>query len=182
MLKELKGVGSTYRANDRRRRGHFVRTVVTVIVVVLLICAALGLAYVWYMGKVKPVQPAAEVPTVATTKAPTTVAPVVDDNSPVGVAIQSFSSSVQRGSNASISIRTRPQAACSIRVTYSLTPDQDKESKDGGLIPKTADDYGTVSWTWTVETSRPVGSWPVEVTCAYKDKWGYGKDMMEVID
>lgn len=182
MLKELKGVGSTHRINARRRRGHLLRTVIGIIVVIVIICTALGFAYVWYLGKTKPVQQAAEIKHVSTAPATAVSAPVVDENAPVGVAIQSFSSSVQRGTNASIGIRTRPQAACSIRVTYSQTPDQAKESKDGGLIPKTADEYGSVSWTWSVEADRPVGSWPVEVTCAYKAKWGYGKDMLQVID
>lgn len=181
MLKELKGVSSTYRANERRRRRRFLRMIIGIIVAVLLIGATLGFAYVWYMGKTQPVQPAAVTKTVATT-APAPATPVVDENAPVGVATQSFSSQVPRGGNASLSIRTRPQAACSIRVTYSTTPDQAKESKDGGLVPKTADMYGVASWTWTVEADRPGGAWPVEITCAYKAQWGYGKEMLQVID
>lgn len=180
MLKQLKGVGSTYRANERRRRRRFVRLIIGVCVILIVIGTLIGLVYVWWMGKTRPVQQAA-APTTTTAKVTST--PVsVDENAPVGVAVQAITSPVTRGGNSSISIRTRPKAACSIRVTYSLTPDQAKESKDGGLIPKTADEYGTVSWTWTVESSRPAGSWPVEVTCAYKDKWGYGKGAMEVIE
>lgn len=180
MLKELKGVGSTYRANERRRRRRFVRLIIGICATIIIISTVLGLAYVWYMGMTKPVQPAAVAQPLANKTI--TPAPVSDENAPVGVAIQTLTSPVAKGGNASISIKTRPQAACSIRVTYSVTPNQDQESKDGGLIPKTADAYGVASWTWTVETSRPVGSWPVEVTCAYKAKWGYGKDMLQVID
>jgi len=180
MLKELKGAGSTYRANERRRRGRFLRLMIGIVLTIVIISAILGLAYVWYMGKVKPAQPAAVVQPIAVKTV--TPVPVSDENAPVGVAIQTLTSPVPKGGNASISIKTRPQAACSIRVTYSTTPNQDQESKDGGLIPKTADAYGVAEWTWTVETSRPVGSWPVEVTCAYKTKWGFGKDMLKVID
>jgi len=180
MLKELKGIGSTYRANERRRRRRFARLIIGICLTIIIIGTALGLVYVWYMGKTQPVQPAAVAQPIAGKTV--TPAPVTDENAAVGVAIQTLTSPVPKGGNASISIKTRPQAACSIRVTYSLTAGQDEESKDSGLIPKTADEYGVASWTWTVETSRPTGSWPVEVTCAYKTKWGYGKDMMQVID
>jgi hypothetical protein len=33
-----------------------------------------------------------------------------------------------------------------------------------------ADDFGIVSWTWTVEESVPLGEWPVDVTCAFNDQ------------
>lgn len=180
MLKPLKGVGSTHRVNERRRRGHLTRTIVTICVVILVIAAIVGAVIVWYLGKTRPAVQA-QKPTTAT-KVVQTSAPTVDESAPVGVAVQTVTSPVPRGSNASIAIRTRPKAACSIQVTYSLDGDKDKVSHDGGLIPKNADEYGTVSWTWTVESSRPVGSWPVEVTCAYKSKWGYGKQMLEVVD
>ena len=133
------------------------------------------------MGKIKPVEQAA-TPTKVVAQQAVTNDPVVDENAPVGVATQTLTTPLRRGSNASISIKTRPKAACSIRVTYSLTGDGDKVSHDGGLVPKDADQYGVVSWAWTVEAYRPLGSWPVEVTCAYKSKWGYGKSMLEVID
>lgn len=180
MLRKLKGVGSTYRVNERRRRRRLLRLIIGVSLSIIVVGAIIGLVYVWYMGKTHPIEQAAAPTSTTTTKTVTT--PVVDENVPVGVAIQTLTTPVQRGGNSSISIKTRPKAACSIQVTYSLTGDKDKVSRDGGLIPKDADDYGVASWTWTVETSRPVGSWPVEVTCAYKAKWGYGKEMLQVID
>jgi hypothetical protein len=148
--------------------------------VLLVIAAIVGAVIVWYLGKTRPAVQAQKPAT--TTKVVQTSTPTVDENAPVGVAVQTVTSPVIRGSNASIAIRTRPKAACSIQVTYSLDGDKDKISRDGGLIPKNADEYGTVSWTWTVESSRPIGSWPIEVTCAYKSKWGYGKQMLEVVD
>lgn len=181
MLRKLKGVGSTYRLNERRRRRHFVRMIMTISLAIILLAVVVGMVYVWYMGKIKPIEQAA-TPVKTTTQQVVTTDPVVDENAPVGVATQTLTTPLKRGSNASISIKTRPKAACSIRVTYSLTGDSDQVSRDGGLIPKDADQYGVVSWAWTVESSRPLGSWPVEVTCAYKSKWGYGKSMLEVID
>lgn len=178
MLKELKGVSSTYRAHERHRRRRLAKLLIGICIALLALGALIGFVYVWYMGKTQPVQQATVVNQVAIKKAVST--PVVDEEAPVGVAVQTLTSPVHKGGNSSISVKTRPKAACSIRVSYGTT--QSDESKDGGLIPKTADDYGVADWTWTVETSRPVGSWPVEVTCAYKTKWGFGKDMLQVVE
>ena len=178
MLKELKGVSSTYRAQQRRHRRRLVKLIIGICLGILVLGALIGLVYVWYMGKTQPV-PQAAVVKQAVAKTVTTT-PIVDEEAPVGVAVQTLTSPVRKGGNSSISIKTRPKAACSIRVSYGTT--QDDESKDGGLIPKTADEYGVADWTWTVETSRPVGSWPVEVTCAYKTKWGFGKGMLQVLE
>ena len=30
-----------------------------------------------------------------------------------------------------------------------------------------------ITWAWTVEASRPLGTYPVEVTCANEAKSGY---------
>jgi hypothetical protein len=46
----------------------------------------------------------------------------------------------------------------------------DVPSADSGLKPKTADDFGIVSWAWTVEATTPVGEWPVDVTCVFNDQ------------
>jgi hypothetical protein len=136
--------------------------------------AAGGLGYTWYVGNSDPVTPAA-LP--ETKKTPLAAAPVAKakPTGPVGVSIQVLSSPVKPGGNASMTIRTRPDAACSITVTY-----KDQKSTDGGLIPKTGDEFGTVQWTWTVESSRPVGKWPVDVTCALGDMSGYVRGELEV--
>lgn len=180
MLKPLKGVGSTHHVNERRRRRQLAHLILGICVTLIVIGGIIAAVIVWYLGKTRPAVEA-QKPTT-TTKVAVTSAPTVDENAPVGVAIQTVTSPITPGSNASISIRTRPKAACSIQVTYSLTGDKDKISHDGGLIPKNADEYGTVSWTWTVEKGRPIGSWPIEITCAYNTKWGYGKQMLEVVD
>lgn len=38
-------------------------------------------------------------------------------------------------------------------------------SRAQGLDPKTADDAGGVTWSWTVGTNTTLGSWPVDVRC-----------------
>jgi hypothetical protein len=62
-------------------------------------------------------------------------------------------------------VKTNATSECTIVVEYNEVP-----STDSGLKPKKADDYGIVSWTWTVEETVPVGKWPVEVVCAYNDQ------------
>ncbi len=145
----------------KRNRRAAVRTarraLVTVTVLIVLFVGA-GLLYTWYMGRYKPTvvnqQP-------ATTKKAVLQPATMANDAQIGVSKQSFTTPVVPGSNASLSVKTNPKAACSIRVEY------DKQaSTDNGLVPKTADEYGIVSWAWTVEDGRPYGKWPVVVTCA----------------
>lgn len=171
MLSELKRGSSTHEARLRHRRRRFAIHLSLTIIFLALISIVAVMGYVWYIGKTHPVEspkPVVNQP-VATTR------PAIATDAPVGVAVEAVSLAVKPGSNASISIKTRPEAACSIKVTYDKTA-----STDAGLVPKTADEFGVVMWTWSVETNQPVGSWPVEVTCAYNGKSGYGKTMITV--
>jgi hypothetical protein len=141
----------------------------------LVLGASAGGVYTWYIGNNQPVTPAV-LPEVKTNKLSTAPPPkATKPEGPVGVSVQVFTTPVKPGGNASMTIRTRPDAACSIKVTY-----KDQQSTDTGLIPKTADEFGTVQWTWTVESSRPVGTWPVDVTCALGEMSGYVRGDLEV--
>jgi hypothetical protein len=53
---------------------------------------------------------------------------------------------------------------------------------DPGLVKKTADEYGMVSWTWGVSRSVPVGKWPVTVTCAIGKHSGVVIGDLEVVN
>ncbi len=88
-------------------------------------------------------------------------------NAAEGVAIISLSTPVKAGENSAVSIQTNAGSTCRISVTY-----KEVASKDSGLVPKTADAYGSVSWAWTVGDTTPVGKWPVKVTCVYHKKSG----------
>lgn len=130
----------------------------TFIVLLLLVIAAL--VYTWYMGQYKPA-PVQEAPAPRQTTTFPKPTATVDENAKVGVSAQTFTDKVVIGQNASISIKTNPNAACSITVEYNK-----EKSTDSGLVPKKADEYGVASWGWTVEMSRPPGKWPVSVVCA----------------
>lgn len=138
--------------------------VVTVLVGLLVIA---GMIYTWYMGqRVETGVLSAEVTTPRRGTLPPP--PQVDPNAPVGVYIQTLSSPVVPGSNAAVSVRTQPEADCTIKVTYHTTL-----STDSGLAPKQSDEYGIVGWSWTVEAEQPLGSWPIDITCTRNKRSGY---------
>lgn len=96
-------------------------------------------------------------------------------NAPVGAAVEAFSSLVTLGSDASISVRTLPGSKCKIEVLYNKIP-----AVDPGLSPKIADDFGTVSWDWTVGPDTLPGMWPVNVTCARHGRMGFVQATLDV--
>lgn len=68
---------------------------------------------------------------------------------------------VPHGQNATLQVKTAPNTSCSIEVDYKSGP-----STAAGLVPKTSDGAGNVSWTWKVGANTTPGSWPITVTCA----------------
>ena len=97
-------------------------------------------------------------------------------DAPESAAVQYLDSPVKAGENSTITVTTGPKSACTIVMAY-----KDVVSKDSGLMPKTADAYGSVTWTWTVDKSAAVGKWPVKVTCTRNKKIGYVEGYLEVI-
>jgi competence protein ComEC len=92
-------------------------------------------------------------PTYTSTRATTTPGSVT-------LTILSVTSPVSKGSNATLSARTSPNASCSIVVSYKSGP-----SHASGLGSKIADSSGAVSWTWKVGSGTTSGTWPISVTC-----------------
>lgn len=93
-----------------------------------------------------------------------------------GAAIEMLTSPVAAGSNASVNVRTNAGSTCSILVTYAGV-----KSTDSGLKPKTADDFGAVSWAWTVGSTVPAGNWPVKVTCVYHGRSAVVQSDLQVV-
>ena len=88
-------------------------------------------------------------------------------NAPENVSAYLYQDSVAAGSNAGVTVKTNPDSDCTISVVYG-----NLAAQDSGLAPKKADDYGTLSWTWTVAPGAPAGTWPVKVTCVYNGRSG----------
>jgi hypothetical protein len=130
--------------------------------VLLLVALGGGAAYTWYMGQQPLPQTVAEAAPAAEMAEPVSAAKHMapDPNAKASAAIEMLSSPVTPGMNASVSVKTNPNADCIVSVTYDKIA-----SKDSGLASKTADEFGIVSWTWTVESTVPYGTWPVKVTC-----------------
>lgn len=129
-----------------------------------VILVGAGMAYSWYNSKYGGSEVA-----VATLKKPT---PSRQPTKPsqtgqIGASLQSISSPIAPGDNASITVHTNADANCTIAVVYNKVP-----AKDSGLAPKKADELGLVTWGWTVPATTPVGKWPVTVTCANLKKSG----------
>ena len=83
------------------------------------------------------------------------------------VTFTTFPSSVARGTNATVGVKTAPRASCSISVVYKSGP-----STAAGLGDKTANATGAVSWTWRVGSKTTTGSWPVTVRCSAGGSFG----------
>jgi len=159
----------------KKRIIKLIRKISISIAIVLLSLVAVGVGYTWYMGK--NVDSSSIAKPVDTTKDYVEVKNVKPaENVPESVAVQSFTTPVLPGSNASISIRTKPDSTCKISVIYNKIA-----STDSGLVDKTADEYGMVSWSWSIEASAPIGKWPVTVTCYYGEQWAVGTGDLEVV-
>ena len=123
-----------------------------------------GIAYTWYVGNQE--KPAAEDIVLDENPAPSLdTPPAPDKDAPIGASVQYVKSPVGAGENSTLSVRTTPTAECTPTVLYNEVP-----SADSGLKSKVADEYGVVSWTWTVDVSAPTGEWPVEITCVYEKR------------
>jgi hypothetical protein len=140
----------------------------------LLLFGTAGAVYVYISGRHEP---ATAVKTVKSTPLPTSLKPKKPAaNAPEGVALQSLTSPVKAGENTSITIKTLPTSTCTVAVTYS----NGAVSRDSGLSAKKADDFGIVTWAWTVEPAVPAGTHHVKVTCAYNGRTGVFIGNLEV--
>ena len=90
-------------------------------------------------------------------KSKSTTAPA---STKLSVKVNSRTASVPRNSTATVSIKTSPNARCSIEVDYKSGP-----STAAGLGDKTASSSGTASWSWKVGSNTTRGTWPIFVTC-----------------
>lgn len=79
---------------------------------------------------------------------------------PLFVSIISVISPVSPGGiPTTLFARTKPGAICNIQVGYKGGPNEAK-----ALTQKQAEPNGLVSWTWTVDPSVALGTYPITVT------------------
>lgn len=132
-------------------------------VLLLLMIGAMA-GYIWYSGQGGPAIQAVDQSAKGATNSPIKPsAPAKDAQE--SAAVQFITLPVVPCENAMITVKTLPGSSCKIEAVYNNVP-----AKDSGLITRIANEYGAVSWTWTVPTSTPLGSWPVTTTCSYNGK------------
>lgn len=150
---------------DKTKVLKTLRNVIISAVVLLVLVVGGGVAYTWYVGQDEAANIAAVPAPVETTPAPAIKPTKPAADAKQSAAVQMLTSPVVPGENASIMVKTNAESECTITVEYNEVP-----STDSGLKPKKADDFGIVSWAWTVEETAPVGKWPVDVVCAFNDQ------------
>jgi hypothetical protein len=79
------------------------------------------------------------------------------------VALVSFTSPVTTNSQVTLTIRTESGAECKGSIRY--------RERTQGLVPKTAGEQGTVTWSWRLGKDVR-GNIPIDVQCAKGDKRG----------
>jgi hypothetical protein len=138
-----------------------VRALRNIAITVVVLGGVLGVAaygYTWYNSTYgEGPKTIATIKRPAKPKAPTKPSPT----GKVGVSVQTISSPIAPGENASITVRTNADANCTIKVEYNKVA-----AKDSGLMPQKANEFGMATWSWTVPMTAPVGKWPVTVACA----------------
>lgn len=144
---------------NKKKALKFIRNIFIAVLIMIALFVSAGLIYTWYVGQTAPVNTVI-APTTTSTSSKTKIRATPSADAKIGAAVQSITSPVAPGENTSIIIKTSVGAWCTISVIYD-----DVASKDSGLIGKTADEFGVVTWTWTVGPSVPLGSWPVKVAC-----------------
>ena len=151
-----------------------IRNILISIGVLLVLAVGLGVGYTWYTGQQSNVvneKSAEDVTSVQPVAKPVQI----DPNAPESASIQALTTPTSPGENSSVTVKTNPASECSITVTYN-----DVASKDSGLVKRIADEYGIVSWAWTVDANAPSGKWPVKVTCTYNKKSAYVQGELQV--
>jgi hypothetical protein len=148
----------TLKREQRKKSAH--RLMSTVLTLAVIAIGA-GLVYTWYNGQ--QLSATADQPVAVRTSRPVIKPPKIASDAKVGVAVQSYTTDAKPGQNASIAVRTNPEAECAITMKYNNVA-----AVDSGLVTKLADEFGVASWSWTVGASTPAGKWPIEVTCKNK--------------
>ena len=99
-------------------------------------------------------------PVLAPTPTSTPTAPPTQAPPEVSVTFVNAPLSARPGQATTLIARTSPNTGCTIEVDYKSGP-----SHAQGLVPKTSDAGGNVSWTWIVGTRTTPGQWPITVSC-----------------
>ncbi len=167
--------GPVYRGQPKVKVPKSARNVALSAVVLFMMAFAGGIGYTFYMDSNSEPKAVAAAP-VSSTAQPSVIKPVQPAaDAKESAAVEAFTSMVAVNTNASISVKTNAGSACTIMVLYNNLP-----AKDSGLVPKLADDFGNVTWSWTVGPDTPLGMWPININCAYHGKSAFVQAQLDV--
>lgn len=136
--------------------------------VLLILCVAVGEVYVMFAdnGSVPVAAASVQQTTSATTGEIKPTKPAADI--PESAAVEMVTSPIAPGAPATVSVHTNPGSACSIAVVYKYdSQNAQAPVNNPSLSPQTADDFGIVSWNWTISPGAPLGTGRATVICTY---------------
>jgi hypothetical protein len=157
-IKQTRGQRVVHHSRKASPMLRAVRNVIVTMVILMGLFVGGGVVYTWYNGKYgEPPKVTATLKKPVPSRSPSKPSPT----GRVGASVQMITSPIAPGDNASITVKTNADAKCTIVVEYNKVV-----AKDSGLVQKVADDYGLVTWAWSVPVTAPAGKWPVTVLCA----------------
>lgn len=167
----LASVKNRVHAKDstRARVLRSARTVFLIVVVLALLIGGMYAAFLWFN---KPQVITMETPVATNDQNPS----FLERRKPpkdvaIGSSIQALSTPVSPGSNASLTLRTTESALCVVKVTMQDSAMREvARVTDSGLSDKKADDFGVVTWTWTMPADAKFGKWQADITCTRDSK------------
>lgn len=161
------------RARSRQsKRERWLKTLRTLTVIFVIIAVVVGGIYFLIAWLNKP-KVAGTTPTATETQQ---IPSILTPHKPprdmaIGSSIQTLTSPVAPGGNVSLTLRTTESAICAIKVIR--LDDQMREVgrvTDGGLADKKADDFGVVTWTWTMPSDAAIATWHADILCTRDTK------------
>lgn len=158
--------------SSESKKSRLIKSLRNLAIGVLVLALLIGGIYVALLWLNKPQQISVEEPDATNKQNPNFVTP----NKPpkdvaIGSSIQSISSPLSPGDNASLTLRTTESAVCTIKVVRLDTMLREVQRvTDSGLADKTADDFGIVTWTWSMPSNAGIGKWQADITCQRDSK------------
>lgn len=138
-----------------------------------MLLVGIGVAYAWHTASQEPLpQQTAAQPQNFT---PMIQKPKPDPNAAAYASVQSLTTPIAPGDNASITVKSNLEAICMIVVEFA-----GQTSKDSGLIRKPVDEFGLVTWAWTIGANDPEGERTVKVTCQHNNKTSFVQGVVMV--
>jgi hypothetical protein len=144
-----------------------IRNTTKAILILIFVCLILGVAYVYLVDKTKPLPPKTVSSSDDQAISPLPPATPPSATSAEGVALQAMTTPVQLGAVFYLSAETNAGSLCTAYIDYPGT-----DGTDPNLSNQEANEYGNVTWTWTVPAKAPPGTWPLTVTCYYHGRSG----------